>query len=170
MFGFNTNKITLLSFLSGTIFSLFIPQKLLKKITPRIGARIRGYKAKRKLKKSGYENWAQYRYNRDPNVNRYANHLDDFYKGYPYVYAVKDYGHYAYQLLADYGPGGSIYGYNKIKDWLDEKIRLNYRVDIHRVWVNQWGKAELNDIGGSDIIYFAFKHEKDFTHFLLRWA
>ena len=136
----------------------------------RIKAWVRKKRAERKLKKSGYKNWAQYRHNRDPDVQQYANCLDDFYKGYPYIYAVKDYGHYAYKLLADYGPGGVIYGYNEMSDWLDEKIRLNYRVDIHRVWINQWGKAELNDIGGSDIIYFAFKREQDFTYFLLRWA
>ena len=136
----------------------------------RIKAWIRKKRAEHKLKKSGYKNWKQYRHNRDPNVNRYANHLDDFYTGYPYVYAIKDYKHFAYQAIYDYGPGGTKLGLDDIEYWLDEKIRLNYRVDIHRVWVNQWGRAELNDIGGSDIIYFAFKYEKDFTHFLLRWA
>lgn len=136
----------------------------------RIKAWIRKKRAERKLKKSGYSNWRQYRHYRDPNVNNYANHLDDFYTGYSYIYAIKDYSHFAYQMLADYGPGGLRFGYDEIRDWLDEKIRLNYRVDIHRVWVDQYGRAELNDIGGSDIIYFAFRHEKDFTHFLLRWA
>lgn len=136
----------------------------------RMRAVIRGVKATRKLKKSGYKNWAQYRHNRDPNVHKYANHLDDFYKSYPYVYAIKDYSHYAYHAVRDYGPGRTTYGYEVMTSWCGEKVRWNYRVDIHRVWVNQWGKAELNDIGGSDIIYFAFKHEKDFTHFLLRWA
>lgn len=139
------------------------------RIIRRIKAWVRKKRAERKLKKSGYENWRQYRHNRDPYVEKYANHLDDFYKGYPYVYPI-NYNHYAYRNLYDHGPGGTRYGYNEMSDWCDEKIRLNYRVDIHRVWVNQWGKAELNDIGGSDIIYFAFKYEKDFTHFLLRWA
>lgn len=140
------------------------------KIIRRLKALIRKIKAERKLKRSGYHSWRQYKHIRDPSINRYANHLDDFYLDYPYVYAINDYGHYGYQILYDYGPGGTRYGYQDIEDWCSEKIRWNYRCDIHRVWVNQWGKAELNDIGGSDILYFAFKHEKDFTHFLLRWA
>lgn len=142
----------------------------MKRIILRIGALIRGLKAKRKLKKSGYKNWKQYRRNRDPNVNKYANYLDDFYKGYPYVYACPNPSHYGYELLYDYGPGGVRYGYDDIDDWCEEKIKWNYRTDIHRVWMNRDGSYELNDIGGSDIIFYAFKHEKDFTHFLLRWA
>lgn len=136
----------------------------------RMRAVIRGVKATRKLKKSGYKTWTRYKHNHDPDVQKYANYLDDFYKGYPYVYAIKDYTHYAYQVVRDYGPGGTTYGHEVMANWCGEKIRWNYRVDIHRVWENPWGKTELNDIGGSDIIYFAFKREQDFTHFLLRWS
>lgn len=136
----------------------------------RIKARIRKWLAERKLKKSGYETWSRYRHNRDPDVQKYANHLDDFYFKYPYVYACTNPNHYAYELLYDYGPGGHRYGFHEIEDWCSDKIRWNYRVDIHRVWQDQWGKYSLNDIGGGDIIFFAFKHEKDFAHFLLRWS
>ena len=136
----------------------------------RIKARLRKWLAERKLKKSGYDTWSRYRHNRDPDVQKYANHLDDFYFKYPYVYACSNPNHYAYDLLYDYGPGGHRYGFHEIEDWCSEKIRWNYRVDIHRVWQDQWGKYSLNDIGGGDIIFFAFKHEKDFTHFLLRWS
>ena len=142
----------------------------LKKIISRIRALIRGYKAKRKLKKSKYENWAQYKHNRDPDVNRYANYIDDFYKNYPYIYACPNPNHYAYTLLYDYGPGGHRYGFHDIQDWCSEKIRWDFRCDMHRVYENQWGKMELNDIGGYDTIYFAFKRKQDFTHFLLRWS
>jgi hypothetical protein len=54
--------------------------------------------------------------------------------------------------------------------WCEEKIRWNYRRDIHRVIENASGLVEFNDIGGSDYIYFAFKNEKDFMYFLLRWS
>lgn len=136
----------------------------------RIKARIRKWLAERKLKKSGYETWSRYRHNRDSDVQKYANHLDDFYFKYPYVYACTNPNHYAYELVRDYGPGGVTYGYNVIEEWCSDKIRWNYRVDIHRVWQDQWGKYSLNDIGGGDIIFFAFKREQDFTHFLLRWS
>lgn len=135
----------------------------------RIKARLRKWLADRKLRKSGCKNWAHYRHTRDPDVQRYANQLDDFYKGYPYIYASPNPSHYAYQLIYDYGPGGVKYGYDEMSEWCSSKIRWNYRIDIHRVWQDQWGKYSLNDIGGSDIIFFAFKREQDFTYFLLRW-
>ena len=140
------------------------------KIIHRLKALIRKVKAERKLKKSGYDNWRQYKHNRDNDVDKYANHLEHFYKGYPYIYACPNPSHYAYQLLYDYGPGGHRYGFHEIEDWCSEKIRWGYRVDYHRVWKNYDGSYELNDIGGSDIIFYAFKREQDFTHFLLRWA
>ena len=137
----------------------------------RLRARIRKYRAERKLKKSGYLTWKAYKHNRDPGVERYAQYVEDFYIDYPYVYTCENPNHYAYTLIADYGPGGQYFGYEEMNYWCHEKIRWNFRCDCHRVWENQWsGKMELNDIGGSDIIYFAFKHEKDFTHFLLRWS
>ena len=127
-------------------------------------------KANRKLKKSKCRNWRQYKHNHDNDVNRYANYLDDFYKGYPYLYACSNPNHYAYDKLYDYGPGGQRYGFNEIDDWCEEKIKWNYRSDIHRVWQNRDGRYELNDFGGSDIVFYAFKREQDFTHFLLRWS
>jgi len=142
----------------------------LKKIIRRNGARIRGYKANRKLKKSGYPTWRHYKHNRDPDVVPYANTVEDFYKNYPYVYAIRDYRHYAFKCVSDYGPFGTIYGYDEMTAWCEEKIRWNYRRDIHRVLENYRGRDEFNDVGGSDIVYFAFKNEKDFMHFLLRWA
>jgi hypothetical protein len=132
--------------------------------------RIRKKRAEKKLKKSGYTSWRYYKHCRDTDVQKYANYVEDFYKGYPYVYAIKNYKHYAFLRLADYGPGGQWFGYDEMTEWCEEKIRWNYRRDIHRVIENASGLTEFNDIGGSDYIYFAFKNEKDFTHFLLRWS
>ncbi len=136
----------------------------------RLKARIRKYRAYRKLKKSGYTTWRAYRHNNDKGVAKYAQCVEDFYIEYPYVYSCPNPKHYAYQLIADYGPAGQYFGYEEMNDWCHEKIRWNFRCDCHRVWENSQGKMELNDIGGYDIIYFAFKREQDFTHFLLRWS
>ena len=131
---------------------------------------VRAYKADRKLKKSKYDNWRQYKHNRDPDIQLHANYVQHFYKGYPYVYAIKDYSHYAFQWIHDFGPGGQWFGYDEMTMWCEEKIRWNYRRDIHRVIENASGLVEFNDIGGHDVIYFAFKNEKDFTYFLMRWS
>lgn len=140
------------------------------KLIRRLKALGRKLRAERKLKKSKYRNWAQYKHNRDPDIERYANLIEDFYKGYPYLYACPNPNHYAYELLYDYGPGGHRYGFHDMSDWCSEHIRWNYRCDMHRVYENQWGKMELNDIGGHDIIYFAFKNEKDLIYFMLTWS
>ena len=136
----------------------------------RIKARIRKWKAERKLEKSGYYTWARYRHNRDPDVARYADDVDSFYEGYPYVCSFKDYSHYAFKCVCDNGPFGDIYGYDEMRLWCEDKIRWDYRMDIHRVWEDDYGKAKFDDIGGRDIIYVAFKNKKDLTYFLLRWS
>lgn len=136
----------------------------------RLRARIRKWRAERKLKKSGYSSWRAYKHNRDTGVEKYAQYVEDFYIDYPYIYSCPNPKHYAYRLIADYGPAGRYFGYEEMNDWCHEKIRWNFRCDCHRVLEDHWGRTEFNDIGGSDIIYFAFKHEKDFTHFLLRWS
>lgn len=172
MFGLKMKLTTLLSSLFGTqkVTRGGGPQ-LLKKIIRRIGARIRGYKAKRKLKKSGYKTWSHYYYNNDPDVNRYGNDTQAFYVGYPYVFVcTPSPEHYAYKLIYDYGPGGSKYGCEEIAEWCEKHIRWNYRIDCHRVLGDHFDKLEFNDISGWDVFFFAFKKEKDFTHFMLRWS
>lgn len=138
----------------------------------RIRARIRRWKAERKLKRSGYTSWEQYRRNRDPDLWRVASRVKDFYQGYPYVYCFEDRNHYAYELLYDYGPGGIKYGSDDIYDWLDKNATFTSRLDVHRVikypsTSNQW---EFNDLGGGDYVFAAFKNERDYVHFLLRWS
>ena len=137
--------ITLSSFFSGNPQIPGIVLKLLTKITRRTGAVIRGHKAKKKLKKSGYRNWREYKHNRDPDIHKYANYIQHFYKNYPYVYAIKDYKHYAFKCVGDYGPGGLYFGYDEMTDWCEEKIRWNYRRDIHRVIENasEIGRAHV---------------------------
>ncbi len=164
------NLITLISSLFGKQQIRGTYLNSLKKLIRRPQALGRKIKAERKLKKSGYETWRAYKHNRDPGVQRYAQCVEDFYIDYPYIYGCENPTHYAYDLIADYGPGSQRFGYEEMNDWCHDKIKWNFRCDYHRVWENQFtGKMEFNDIGGYDIIYFAFKREQDFTHFLLRW-
>ena len=143
----------------------------------RIKARIRKYLAERKLKKSGYLTWQSYRHNRDDNVCRYADKVSDFYSGYKYVYCDDSQKGYAYQCVADWGPGGLRFGYEDMRDWCEIKCRFRYRMDIHRLLkqtglgVNgeEYPEWYFNDVGGTDYVYFAFQNEQDYMHFLLRW-
>lgn len=143
----------------------------------RLKARWRQYLGHRKLAKSGYRSWRVYRHNRDNDVVRYADKVSDFYaEKYKYVHRI-DYKHYAYECVADWGPGGLRFGYEDMRDWCEAKCRFKYRMDIHRVY-HQTGigvNGDLhedywfNDIGGSDFVYFAFQNEQDYLMFLLRW-
>jgi hypothetical protein len=142
------------------------------KFIRRIKALIRKYKAKRKLEKSGYKSWAVYRRMRDPDVVYCASRVKDFYQGYKFVHCIENRNHYAYELLYDYGPGGIRYGNDDMYDWLDQKARFKSRMDMHRVIKypstgNEW---TFNDMGGGDYIFVAFKDEKDYMLFLLRWS
>ena len=91
----------------------------------RLKARIRKWKAERKLKKSGYLTWRNYKHNRDPDVAQYADYIDDFYHGYPYVFACPNPKHYAYTCIYDYGPGGHRYGYHEMSDWCSDNCRFH---------------------------------------------
>ena len=145
----------------------------------RLKARIRKYFAERTLKKSGYRSWRVYRHNRDKDVIKYADKVSDFYSNYKYVYRC-DGGpspHYAYSVTHDYGPGGLVFGYEGMRNWCETKCRFKYRMDIHRVLkqtglgVNgeEYPEWYFNDIGGSDLVFFAFMDEQDYLMFLLRW-
>ncbi len=143
-----------------------------------IRARIRKYLAERKLKKSGYSSWRVYRHNRDPDVVRYADKVSDFYKNYKYVYMCEGgTAHYAYSVVHDYGPAGLVFGYEEMRDWCESKCRFKYRVDIHRglkqtgLGINgeEYPEYYFNDIGGSDLVFFAFMDEQDYLMFRLRW-
>ena len=138
----------------------------------RIKAWVRKKRAERKLKKSGYRSWAVYGRNNDPSITWHASRVKDFYCGYKYVYCFEDRKHYAYDLLYDYGPGGIRYGNDDIYDWMDQHATFTSRMDMHRAikypsTANEW---EFNDLGGGDYVFVAFKNEKDYMLFLLRWA
>jgi hypothetical protein len=138
----------------------------------RLKTRFRKWKAKRKLEKSGYKSWEQYRRNNDPGITWRASRVKDFYRGYKYVYCFEDRKHYAYELLYDYGPGGIRYGNDDMYDWMDKHAKFTSRMDIHRVirYPSTGMEWEFNDLGGGDYVFVGFKNEKDYMMFLLRWS
>ena len=134
--------------------------------------RIKFWRDNRFLKRHGVETWAQYNRQYDPDINWRATRVKDFYQGYPYWHIFENRNHYCYELLYDYGPGGYRYGYFDADDWCKEHCKDKHRFDIHRAikypsTANQW---EMNDLGGGDYIFAAFKNERDFFMFTLKWS
>jgi hypothetical protein len=116
------------------------------------------------LKKHGCENRAQYERIYDPDYNPRASKIKDYYHGYPCVYCFDDRNHTVYFYDIWY------HGDLVINKWCKENLKDKFRIDFLRVlrndYTNEW---EVNEIGGGDYIFIAFKNERDMMWFKLRW-
>lgn len=126
---------------------------------------------RRFLKKNNCLTWKEYYYKNDPRIYLYADHVTHFYKGYKHISVFES----SKNLADQYGDW--LQGLTAIKEWCDKNCIGNWRQDIHRVYkqtgigLNGSCKDEwfLSDIGGFDILFFAFNNERDYILFNLRW-
>jgi hypothetical protein len=146
-------------------------RKNLKRIKTRIKSYIKLKKDQRFLKKHCCTSWKQYNRKYDTDINQYCDTVKEFYHGYNYVYCFDhvNLNHYAYKVVYDYGPGGIRYTYMDMIDWCKKNCKHKFRPDIHRVIGTNMNDYTFNDIGGLDYLFFAFKDEKDYMMFRLRW-
>jgi hypothetical protein len=133
------------------------------------------WRDRRFLKRHRCGSWAEYHRIYDPDYNCRASRIRDFYHGYPYVYCFEDYKHYSYQMIADYGPAGCKWGYNVIHQWTEEHSQDKARFDFLRVNKSDHDRIgtydyDINDIAGQDMVFAAFKNERDYLVFIMRWA
>ena len=168
---------TLYSFLDG-ILSLLngVPIQSLKKKIRRISAWSRYKQNKNFLKKNHSYSWKQYRKDNDPDVIYRATIISQYYHGYPYLVAFEN-----------APPASQIHWQDWLRqmhNWCVTNCSDKVRHDIHRVIREKglihneyddtmmWSDTEefsMNDIGGHDVLFFAFKSEKDLAWFKLRW-
>ena len=125
------------------------------------------------LKRHHCKNRKEYERNYDPDVNKYAHTVEDFYQGYTYCKIFHSPGDYPWSQFTHWSEG-----LKEVADWCADNLSGKSRCDIHRV-IRQNGlgldgsiedKWYFNDVGGTDILFFAFKEEKDYVLFVLRWA
>jgi len=140
-----------------------------------IRQRYQEWQERRFLRRHGCDNRAQYERMYDPDYNARATRTSDYYHGYPYVYCFEDYRHYIYQVIADYGPGGVVYGHTEIHRWAEANCQDKVRFDFLRVKKSDHNRmgtydSDINEISGQDLVFVAFKSERDFSFFMLRWA
>ena len=148
------------------------------KILRRIKAYIRLKKNRRFLKKHHCNTWRQYNKEYDQDIIRHATLLSQFYYGYPYLAYFEDSKSMPlhYRDWQDW--------LRDMRDWADKNCTDKYRYDIHRVIRERglihndyddtmiWTDTEefsMNDIGGLDVLFFAFKSKKDLVWFKLKW-
>jgi len=133
-------------------------------IIAKIKHRYLNWKEKRFLKKHGCENRAQYERRYDPDYNIRASRIKEYYHGYPYVHCVTDRDHTAY--FWDLGWDGQ----HVIHKWCKENCKDKFRMDFLRVlkdrYTSEW---HINELGGGDYIFIAFKDDRDMMWFKLRW-
>jgi hypothetical protein len=128
--------------------------------------KIKTWRDNRFLKRHGCSNWKDYNYKYDTDVCKHATRLNDYYVGYPFVHCFENRKHIVYEWDVH------IDGIWWISQWCDKYCKGKYRFDFHRAikypsTANQW---EINEMGGGDYIFVAFKEERDYTWFMLKWS
>lgn len=131
-----------------------------------ISKKYQDWKDDRFLHNHGCDNWDQYHRIYDPDYHPRATQIRDYYHGYPNWTLFKDHNHIVYHWDLGYD------GMYVISQWCKENLKGKFRFDYHRVincpataW--QW---EINELGGSDYIFFACKDPEDFFIFKLKWG
>lgn len=124
------------------------------------------WRERRFLRKHGCDSWQQYNHRYDPNINKRATRIKDFYAKYPYVYCFENHKHevYYWDIAID--------GMYRLDQWCQKNCKGKYRFDFHRAMnapatANQW---EINELGGGDYIFVAFQEQRDYNWFILRWS
>jgi len=116
------------------------------------------------LWKHGYKDWAVYQRMTDSDIFWQATKIVDFYHGYHYVYCIENRNHHAYHWDIAFDGGWQLH------QWCEKNCEDKFRFDWHRVLRNYCGEWEVNEIAGGDYIFAAFKSERDFNWFMLKWA
>lgn len=124
------------------------------------------WRDRRFLKKHHCDNCEQYHRRFDPDVAYAASMIRNYYHGYPYIFV---FNNNVDDPLKGYGDW--MQGLATITQWAKLHCKYKFRHDFHRViynnWTNEW---EMNELGGGDYLFFAFKDEVDHFHFSLRWG
>ena len=135
----------------------------------KIKQRWRDYRHQRYLQKMGWSEAAYQRYT-DPRVFHRAQTVDSFYHGYNYLHL------YENSRMGPFTNRDWVEVRQEIDDWCGANLTGAWRNDLHRVYeqhaidVNGDDHRELwiNDLGGMDVLAYAFENEQD--HSLSRLA
>ena len=117
----------------------------------------------RDLKRMGITQ-AQYDRAYDPDTNFRATRVRDMYPGYPYVFE-KQYSDAFWSQFGDWEQGLTM-----MRVWCQANCQSKWRDDFHRVTKDYWSEWVCSEIGGGDVLFFAFKSEQECMWFTLRWS
>ena len=141
-------------------------RQIIDNVTESLKGRWDFYRHAAYLKKRGWteEDYQNYE---DPDRNIRATRIKDYYYGYAHTHAFT-----STRTLPWTEFGNWMDCYEEMNRWCKANCKGKFRSDILRVIKepstgNEW---ELNDIGGGDALFYAFKDPKDYTMFCLRWS
>lgn len=123
------------------------------------------WKESRFLKAHGCKNRKQYERKYDPDYNPRATGVKDYFHGYLYIYRFDDHNHSVYHCDLAYN------GTYVIHTWCEKNLQNKFRMDCLRVVLDSYTlEWKMDELGGSDFIFIAFKDEQDMMWFKLRWS
>lgn len=120
----------------------------------------------RVLRKSGHKTWESYLRANDPDFNIRGRTVKDQLHGYAHIACI-DYTKLPTRFDPLWGP---IEHCGDMVEWCDQNCRGKYRNHWERVIEDHNGQYLPNGIGGTDELFFAFKDERDYIMFTLRWT
>lgn len=120
----------------------------------------------RVLRKSGHRTWYSYLRANDLDFNLSGYTVRDQFCGYSYIATVP-----YWKLPTRFDPMfGPIEHCEHMLAWCEKNCRGKYRNHWERVIKDHAGQYLPNGIGGTDELFFAFKDERDYILFTLRWT
>lgn len=126
------------------------------------------WRERRFLKKHHCVSREQYEHTYDKDVNFYAGRISEYYRGYPFIYAFESSHLTPFDQFGDW-----LEGLYALRKWCGENCKAKWRADILRVnkrWDIEDDGWIMDELGGGDVLFFAFKSEEDMLWFSLRWA
>jgi len=139
-------------------------RRLIDKVAEDMKGRWQFYRHRAYLKKQGWTE-EQYQNITDPDKNLRASRIKDYYHGYPYIVIFTTSRGDPWTRYLDW-----LTAYSAIEEWCKENCEDKWQTDIHRVIQDSCGNWEMNDIGGADTLFFAFKNANDAFMFKLKWG
>jgi len=141
-------------------------RKLIDLVSESLKGRWDFYRHAAYLKNKGWTE-EEYQNYEDPDRNIRCSRIKDYYHGYPYTVVFESSRGDPWTRYDTW-----IDAYNAIQEWCKENSQEKWRCDILRVFKapstnNEW---TLNDIGGGDALFFAFKNANDAFMFKLKWG
>jgi hypothetical protein len=132
--------------------------------------RYKNYKEKKFLESYGCKTWKEYERRYDKDIGPRQNNAKTFYYGYPYLFVTPDKRDKRGMGIAFLEGGWSVETVDQMIEWCEKNCKGKWRNDwLRGFWSSYNNEFLINEIGGEDYMFFAFKEKSDYIWFNLVW-